>query len=129
MVVYKEPPLELTAKVKLSTEVSGSYDATQRNGSAQGTRWFVEKKPDYMQAGPWSTTIVVGNSSDNKTILRIDVFDHGNNFHAKWLNEKLIFIEVWWGRVYASDLIVDVEKKRIVYHEVGDYLALTFCKE
>lgn len=35
----------------------------------------------------------------------------------KWINEKLIFIRVWFGRIAAADLIFDVEKEKIIYKE------------
>ncbi len=35
----------------------------------------------------------------------------------KWINEKLIFITVWWGRIAATDIIYDVEKEKVIYLE------------
>jgi hypothetical protein len=86
-------------------------------------------EPDYMKPGPWNSTLLVGDHVHEKPFLRIDVREHGNTFNAQWLNEKLLFIEVWWGRIHASDIIVDVEKRQIIYHEFGDYSQVTFCKE
>lgn len=36
---------------------------------------------------------------------------------VRWLNEKLIFMRPWWGRIAATDLIFDVEREKIVYAE------------
>lgn len=36
---------------------------------------------------------------------------------ARWINEKLIFWRVWWGRIAASDMIYDVEAEKFIYTE------------
>ena len=49
----------------------------------------------------------------------------------KWVNEKLIFIRVWWGRIMATDFVYDVEQEKLVYTEtvVDGYLALQQYRE
>jgi len=37
----------------------------------------------------------------------------------KWINEKLLFFRVWWGRLMMTDVIFDVEQERVVYSEAG----------
>jgi hypothetical protein len=41
----------------------------------------------------------------------------GLQVHARWINEKLLFVRVWWGRALGSDLIIDVEREKVLYHE------------
>lgn len=43
----------------------------------------------------------------------------------RWVNEKLIFMRPWWGRIAATDLIFDVEAEKFVWSEslVDAYLA------
>ncbi|CAA6676980.1 MULTISPECIES: hypothetical protein [unclassified Lentimonas] len=36
---------------------------------------------------------------------------------AHWINEKLLFIRVWWGRVLGRDMIFDVEAGKFIYQE------------
>lgn len=36
---------------------------------------------------------------------------------VRWVNEKLIFLRAWWGRIAATDLIFDVEREKIIYAE------------
>ncbi len=36
---------------------------------------------------------------------------------VRWVNEKLIFMRPWWGRIAATDLIFDVEREKFVYAE------------
>lgn len=35
----------------------------------------------------------------------------------KWINEKLLFIQPWWGKIAATDIIYDVEAEKIIYAE------------
>lgn len=35
----------------------------------------------------------------------------------RWINEKLIFMRPWWGRIVATDIIFDVEQQRVIYAE------------
>lgn len=35
----------------------------------------------------------------------------------KWINEKLLFLRPWWGRIAGTDIIFDVEKEKIIYAE------------
>lgn len=35
----------------------------------------------------------------------------------RWLNEKLLFMRPWWGRIQGTDIIYDVEREQIVYAE------------
>lgn len=66
-----------------------------------------------MKAGPWNTTLIIGNRADGKPFLTASFKDHGNTFSAKWLNENLVF--VMWGRISSSDLILDVQKRAFIY--------------
>ncbi|MGJ8639768.1 MAG: hypothetical protein ACSHYA_10270 [Opitutaceae bacterium] len=37
---------------------------------------------------------------------------------VKWINEKLVFIRVWWGRILGTDMIFDVEKQEFLSREM-----------
>ncbi len=37
---------------------------------------------------------------------------------VEWVNEKLVYIEIWWGRVLGSCFIFDAEKELMVYREM-----------
>ena len=81
----------------------------------------METEPDYTKNGPWSSTIYVQRVSDGKVMVRAEFIDHGNTFTANWINEKLLFIQVWWGRIASSDLILDVDQRRFIYNELANY--------
>lgn len=34
-----------------------------------------------------------------------------------WVNEKLIFVRAWWGRIAATDILFDVETEKVIYTE------------
>lgn len=36
----------------------------------------------------------------------------------RWLNEKLLYLRVAWGRIVFSDLLIDVEQVQVLYHEL-----------
>ena len=36
---------------------------------------------------------------------------------VKWINEKLLFMRPWWGKIAATDIIYDVEKEQVIYSE------------
>jgi hypothetical protein len=50
---------------------------------------------------------------------------------VRWVNEKLLFMRAWWGRIMGTDFIYDVERERMVYTEtvVDGYLALQQYRE
>ncbi len=43
-----------------------------------------------------------------------------------WVNEKLLFVRTWWGRVAGTDYLVDVEKEAVVLVEPFRYGAIAF---
>ena len=36
---------------------------------------------------------------------------------VRWINEKLLFMRAWWGRIAATDMIFDVEAEKVIYAE------------
>jgi hypothetical protein len=36
---------------------------------------------------------------------------------VQWINERLLYVRIWWGRVAATDLIFNVESERVVHAE------------
>jgi len=129
IVKYEPPTPAISRNIKLDVIDDVGFAGTAKEASPQGTRWFIASKPDYMQPGPWSTTLIIGDRAGDTAFLKASFQKHGNVFAACWLNEKLIFIQVWWGRTASSDLILAVERKSFIYNEVADYAQVTFCKE
>ena len=48
---------------------------------------------------------------------RTVVFEGFKSYRARWVSEKLLYLQVWHGRVYATEHIVDLESSRLVYQD------------
>ena len=72
---------------------------------------------------PWNTILFIRgrHAANAKPLLKVEFDDHGNTFSANWINEKLLFVQVWWGRLGSSDLILDVEQGKFIYNEFAHY--------
>jgi len=54
--------------------------------------------------------------------ITLSFFDHGRGgVQIHWLNEKLLYGSVWWGRVLSTDFIFDVEQRVFLYKEMANY--------
>jgi hypothetical protein len=93
--------------------------ALKKDRSPQGIRWSVTVEPDRTKAGPWTTVIYFGSDA-NKEVWKLSLIDNiGTDF--KWLSEKLVFGSIWWGRVYATEVILDVDSHKFIYREMAHY--------
>jgi len=103
-------------KIKPSEKIT----TLNKSGTPQGTRWFSETLPDYRKPGPWNTTIIIGDETG--PFLRITARDHASGgVRNEWLNEKLLFLQVWKGRMVSDDLILDVTSGQFLYSERAGY--------
>ena len=94
----------------------------ERHRSPRGTAFFLNVTPDTTRSGPWDTTLYVFGNEARPLGLRIDVKDHASyGVKTQWINEKLIFLQVWLGRIVAMDLIVDIENRSSVYAESANH--------
>ena len=50
-------------------------------------------------------------------LIRIEFTQLFGLSDVKWVNEKLLFMRPWWGRIAATDLIYDVEAEKVIYAE------------
>ncbi|HKH21457.1 MAG TPA: hypothetical protein VKB53_11355 [Gammaproteobacteria bacterium] len=50
-------------------------------------------------------------------LIRIEFSELFGLANVKWINEKLLFIRPWWGRIAATDLIYDVEAERVIHSD------------
>jgi len=48
-----------------------------------------------------------------------------DSVEARWLNEELLFVRAWWGRVLSTDLILELGSGRYLYAREADYGLLT----
>lgn len=110
---WSEQPGERAAVVR--EKVAGGEGATWTL-SPNGAYRFRKVDPDFSGPPPWNTRIVVDSEKPENVVVELK--NHGNaTAYAVWVNEKLILVRVWWGRVLGADLLVDVEKAEIVWKE------------
>ena len=72
----------------------------------------------------WYPRLLIFN--ERPYLLEIQFPDTDAISEAEWVNENLIYVRLWWGRVVGSDFIVDVEKEAIVYQQPFRYGAIAF---
>jgi hypothetical protein len=124
VLTYSKP----TAKTKRQIEVESvslteeqlrRLNALSRSGTENGVRWLVEEKPDTMRSGPWITQLYIFDQAVTNLCIRVAlVDDHGRVDHT-WLNDKMLFVRVWFGRIAWTDFVLDTETRRFVYIENG----------
>ena len=69
--------------------------------------------------------------ADKDHLMRIEFSGLFGLSEVKWINEKLLFMRPWWGRIAATDLIYDVEAEKVIYSEyvTDGYLAFQQFRE
>lgn len=55
--------------------------------------------------------------AEKEKLVRISFETSRGLSDIKWINEKLLYLRVWWGRIAATDLVFDVEQERVVLAE------------
>ena len=112
------PPAEIAARVHLieSPPTPPSMPMPgEETLSPNGAYRFWVRNPDTATPGPWGAGVIVDNERETRLLLLIE--DVAGPIAPRWINEKLILLRVAWGRVMFSDLILDVERGEIVFHE------------
>lgn len=92
--------------------------------SPQHTMWFVKADADFTKPGPWNSSLIVGARPKGKAFRLTFIGESNNAPTAEWLNEKLLFIQVWWARMISTDMIFDVEKRQFLYQETASYFEM-----
>jgi hypothetical protein len=130
-VPLKERLIISRTKSELPQKAPGEMERTEKS-SPQGTaRVIFIDQPDFMKTGPWNTKLAIVGNEAHPIDLTIDFRDHGNGgVTVHWLNEKLLFIRVWWGRIVSTDLVLDVDSGNPIYSEEASYADLILtCDE
>lgn len=107
-------------KIQAVTELQVSDDA-EKQFSPQRTTWLYADEPNYQKDGPWTTTALI-RSSDGHTLRKLTFIDHGTGgVKLEWLNERLLFGRVWWGRILSTDFILDIQNREFIYQQNAYY--------
>jgi hypothetical protein len=79
---------------------------------------FLVRNPDTKQPGPWGAALVVDGGNGRRHGLLIE--DVGAPIAPRWLDGRLIFLRIVWGRSVFSDLIFDAASGTLPYHEQAE---------
>ncbi|MCA1561258.1 MAG: hypothetical protein LC804_13690 [Acidobacteria bacterium] len=125
-VVYSAATAEVMQEVSIASMDASSMKAAIRGLEARkslhGTAAYFVRKPDTTQNGPWTTTVYIRGNEARPIDLAIRFSNHASyGVLASWLSEKLLFLQVWRGRIVSTDLILDVDAKQFVYREAANY--------
>lgn len=56
---------------------------------------------------------------------RMDFDRELDSVEARWINEELILVRAWWGRIVSTDLIFELGSGRFLYAREANYGLLT----
>ncbi len=87
----------------------------ERNLSLNHAYWCALREPDRTKPGPWTAELFI--FTEREYLLRLVVTDY-KVVKPRWINQKLLYIEVWWGRILGTYLIVDVEAEAVIIKEM-----------
>ena len=123
VVQYSEPnlvPLDRHVSVRSISgrpaEVPEETDPEFKPRSPHNTAAFIRTRvADTMHPGPYSNSIQVFTTRGAPLSWQIDIVDLKDNVRLRWLNEELLFIQAWWGRLVETDLIFNVGTGKFLY--------------
>ncbi len=118
-------PFDENYSQKITLREVHNSGASQPEGnkeySPQRTAWVSPSTPDTSRPGPWNTDVTIAAPAGSK-VLQLAFQEHASGgASVQWLNEKLLFGRVWWGRIYSTDFILDVEKEQFIYKQMAHY--------
>ena len=89
----------------------------------KGKMWMAAVEPDTSKPGLWNTSIYFVSNS-NEEVWKLTFVDQ-QGAGVKWLSEKLVFGQAWWGRIYATEFVLDIQQHKFIYMEMANYGAMT----
>lgn len=63
--------------------------------------------------------------SGKSAAWEIRTFDVHDSAELLWLNDELIFMRIWWGRIRSTDLIFQIKSGKFIYAKDASYGELT----
>jgi hypothetical protein len=120
-VTYEKFDEQFAGRMTIQSGPASSPAVGEKQFSPQKTRWITVREPDTTKPGPWTTVVWVRKSGDGVPQMLRFVDHASGGVHLQWLNEKLLYGSVWWGRIVSTDFVFDVEKKRFIYREMANY--------
>jgi hypothetical protein len=115
---------------KRPSVVQVETDKEYKSLSPQQTAAFNRVRvADTLKSGQRDNGIQVFTLNGPSYAWQIDLNDIQDNASMEWLNEDLILIRVWWGRIVSTDLIFQLSTGRFIYTQEANYgLLVQPCK-
>lgn len=109
------PSAEFANRLHLIEVPGAATPAGELMASPDGATRLWARNPDTTQPGPWGAALIVDAPGAPRRSLLIE--DVGAPIAPRWLNERLIFLRIAWGRAVFSDVILDTRSGTLRYHE------------
>ena len=107
-------------RVALTQAELSALAVLPRDVAIRDVRWLVVEKPDTLRNGPWITRLSIFDTGDTNHCVRVELMDHSSGgVDHRWLNGKMLWVTVWFGRIAWTDFILDTETLRFAYMEDG----------
>jgi hypothetical protein len=129
-VAYSPARKDWTGSIRVESipresRVSPEVQDKDRLRSPHGTAWYVLREPDTTKPGPWTSVVEVFGNEARVVHLRIHLSDHrSGGVRVQWLNEQLLWLQMWRGRIVSTDMILNVDTGRFIYEQDADYNSL-----
>jgi hypothetical protein len=127
-VIYSAPRRDWPGSIVVENVPGASRPVpppSELHHSDQDTASYFVREPDTTKPGPWTTIVEVFGNEARPIHLRIRIADHASGgVRTRWLNEKLLWLQVWRGRIVSTDMILDIETQRFVYEQDANYNSL-----
>jgi hypothetical protein len=102
-------------------QVTTAAETANAQASPQHTRWFTLNRLLDTKSGSRGVTVSIWSLTKHAPLVLSFINVTKGDVQVHWLNEKLLYGSVWWGRVLATDFIFDVEGKAFLYKEMASY--------
>jgi hypothetical protein len=101
-----------------------SITEIQKKENSNKTAYYYVHEADFTKSGPWNSYAVVDNIGEGN-ILELRFLDHASyGVRLDWINDKLLHVKEYLGRIIALDLILDTSNGKLIYQEVEDYFQI-----
>lgn len=78
--------------------------------------WLSIAEADYSKPGPWITQVDIVSAYGS---LQLSLIDHATySPSVTWVTEKLLLVQVWWGRIVGTVALLDLSNNSWVYREM-----------
>ena len=101
-----------------------SITGIQKKENSNKTAYYCLHEADFTASGPWNSYAVVDNIGE-RCIFELQFLDHASyGVRLDWINDKLLHVKEYLGRIIALDFILDTSNGNVIYQEVENYFEI-----